>query len=258
MKLAANCGLGAYTLFTKQGLERLDKRTVELIDEGAAERERFKELHRERVRLEKARSEKLAAKEAGVQRCTELQMLKFGQLIDLEVLDRVGATLDEEEVNKKLAQMESQHREELSQLSATAARLKASMLRCTGENTALLTRVAHLTSRKLQLEKELNVGAGKGASLGTLTHSGPGSNVEEDERERLKSLVRLQAKELDAMKAEINLLRRKGGHAYFPPLPPLAPQQVDLGLHGVQLLGLQAHEGLEPLALVLLNVAAWS
>ena len=37
---------------------------------------------------------------------------------------------------------------------------------------------------------------------------------------RLVALVKLQAKEVDALKAEINLLRRKGGHIYAPPPPP--------------------------------------
>ena len=39
---------------------------------------------------------------------------------------------------------------------------------------------------------------------------------EVEERQRLIQLVKLQAKEVDALKAEINMLRRKGGHVYTP------------------------------------------
>ena len=48
-----------------------------------------------------------------------------------------------------------------------------------------------------------------------------------EERNRLVALVKLQAKEIDALKAEINLLRRKGGHVYTPALLPPQPVATD-------------------------------
>jgi hypothetical protein len=48
-----------------------------------------------------------------------------------------------------------------------------------------------------------------------------------EERNRLIQLVKLQAKEVDALKAEINMLRRKGGHIYTPAVrPPMPPDQL--------------------------------
>ena len=41
---------------------------------------------------------------------------------------------------------------------------------------------------------------------------------------------KLQAKEVDALKAEINMLRRKGGHVYTPAVT--APNRGQSGLHG--------------------------
>ncbi len=53
---------------------------------------------------------------------------------------------------------------------------------------------------------------------------GPSAAREVEERNRLVQLVKLQAKEVDALKAEINMLRRKGGHVYTPAVPaPLLP-----------------------------------
>ena len=40
--------------------------------------------------------------------------------------------------------------------------------------------------------------------------------IEYRERNRLIQLVKVQAKEVDALKAEINMLRRKTGHLYTP------------------------------------------
>ena len=60
------------------------------------------------------------------------------------------------------------------------------------------------------LEKELNnKGSAPGAAGGIMRQ-------ELEERQRLVQLVKLQAKEVDALKAEINMLRRKGGHVYTP------------------------------------------
>ena len=59
-------------------------------------------------------------------------------------------------------------------------------------------------------------------------------------------LVKLQAKEVDALKAEINMLRRKGGHVYTPAVSTAAtrggPQS---GLHGVSQgsLGMDSTDG---------------
>merc|ERR1711939_110233 len=43
-------------------------------------------------------------------------------------------------------------------------------------------------------------------------------NVEQKaaERAHMMDLVQMQANEIDALKAEINMLRRKGGHVYTP------------------------------------------
>ena len=43
------------------------------------------------------------------------------------------------------------------------------------------------------------------------------------ERQRLVQLVHLQAQEIEALKEEITLLSRKGGHILPPAQPPLPP-----------------------------------
>lgn len=48
------------------------------------------------------------------------------------------------------------------------------------------------------------------------------------ERQRLIQLVQLQAQEIDALKDEITLLSRKGGHILPPAQPPLPPGQTPI------------------------------
>lgn len=50
---------------------------------------RAQELHRDRARLERARVVKEAEMEEHRARCQEIQMLKFGRLINLEMVDKV-------------------------------------------------------------------------------------------------------------------------------------------------------------------------
>ena len=45
--------------------------------------------------------------------------------------------------------------------------------------------------------------------------------LEQQERQRLRQLVRLQAREVDAIREEIRLLSHKGGHILPPTQPPV-------------------------------------
>ena len=52
-------------------------------------------------------------------------------------------------------------------------------------------------------------------------YSGSARKADVRERQRLIQLVQLQAQEIDALKEEIMLLSRKGGHILPPAQPPL-------------------------------------
>eukprot|EP00752_Nemacystus_decipiens_P009571 g8551.t1 len=221
-KLVADAGMDTHILFTRVGLDRLKRRISELVQENKAERNNFKELHRDRGRLEKARVVKEAEMEEHQARCNEIQVLKFGQLIDLEMVDKVSSGMSQEEARRRVAAIEEKHATELARLEERNRELRSNLLESTYENTKRLREVADLSSRQFTLEKELNTSGGS-AAVGS---RGPTLRKEAEERDRLAALVKLQSRELDAIKAEINLLRRKGGHIYAPvPLPPIHQHQ---------------------------------
>lgn len=108
------------------------------------------------------------------------------------------------------------------------------MLQLTSRNTEVLSRVADL-SRELQtIERELNNTQTGSQSAATvhLSDSEPAQKQEMEERNRLVQLVKLQAREIDALKMEISMLRHKGGHVYTPAItrtsiePPPIPSAV--------------------------------
>ena len=76
----------------------------------------------------------------------------------------------------------------------------------TERSTASLTKVASLFERQHSLESSLN------AKQQAVPAKDPAA--EKKERTSLVQLVKIQAKEVEALKLEINMLRRKGGHVY--------------------------------------------
>lgn len=88
--------------------------------------------------------------------------------------------------------------------------LQRELLETTQHNTSLLMEIADLNNKQLVMEKELV----SGNKHMTVADTGPVVKKEIEERNRLMALVQLQANELDILKAEINLLRRKGAAVY--------------------------------------------
>jgi len=80
----------------------------------------------------------------------------------------------------------------------------------TKENTSLMEQIVNMGYSQLQLDSALNA---RIANV-TVNDSEPMVELKEMERERMKDLLTLQAKEIATLQAEINLFRKKGGHIY--------------------------------------------
>eukprot|EP00520_Triparma_pacifica_P008872 CAMPEP_0118658690 /NCGR_PEP_ID=MMETSP0785-20121206/14707_1 /TAXON_ID=91992 /ORGANISM="Bolidomonas pacifica, Strain CCMP 1866" /LENGTH=1758 /DNA_ID=CAMNT_0006551733 /DNA_START=48 /DNA_END=5320 /DNA_ORIENTATION=- len=203
-------------IFSETTLEKLKSRIGELKDEIVVDKSNFGGLHKEKKALEKdklSREKEISKKE---KECEEIQMLKFGQIIDIGELDKISVNNDEAELKNKSKTLEVSNEKEVFSMHAKHRKLKEKLMNLTNINTDKLNGIAGLNARQFFLEKELN---GKGGGM-QVADDGPTVRQETEERNRLVALVKLQAKEVDALKAEINLLRRKGGHIYAPPPPP--------------------------------------
>lgn len=86
-------------------------------------------------------------------RCNEIQVLKFGQLIDLEMVDKVSSGMSQEEARRRVEAIEDKHAIELARLEERNRELRSSLLESTYENTKRLREVADLSSRQFTLEK---------------------------------------------------------------------------------------------------------
>ena len=70
----------------------------------------FRELHKERVWLSKERDFRQKEIETWSKRCKELQMLKFGRVIDLDDLEAGSNRDKEDEAEKGVRDQEESHR----------------------------------------------------------------------------------------------------------------------------------------------------
>ena len=100
---------------------------------------------------------------------------------------------------------------------------KGKVTQLTRENTQRLDTYTVLLQEKKELEQMLN---SRQKSLGTEFTGSRKADIRE--RQRLVQLVQLQAQEIDALKDEITLLSRKGGHILPPAQPPLPPGQTPI------------------------------
>lgn len=116
----------------------------------------------------------------------------------------------ERDLKSRTEEIDNNHLKEIKDVNRQHEQLRSSLLGATQRNTGLLVEIANLNGRRLMMERELD----HGNKQSVVADTSPVIKVEMEERNRLMALVELQAKELDVLKAEISLLRRKGGPVY--------------------------------------------
>ena len=97
-------------------MERLAVRINELKNEINESKNSLKQFHKEKVRLEKERSVQKEKIELWTEKCSELQMLKFGRLIDLDMLEEGNDKTKEREDEQQIKEVEMNHINEMKKL----------------------------------------------------------------------------------------------------------------------------------------------
>ncbi|KAL6756288.1 hypothetical protein V8C86DRAFT_2652820 [Haematococcus lacustris] len=201
--------LSAALVFSSQELQRLKQRIDELDEEKAELRAKHRGLKKEHLQLLKDKAEKEARVKELEGRAHDVQMLKFGQVIDMELLDALGASRGSEELKEEVRRQEKAAVRELAEMDRKIAARMDELMALTRENTASLNAVSSLTGAQRGLE------AGLTATRKTM-FSDPivARRQEVEERDGLVQLVNAQAKELDRLKAQVMALRRKDTTVY--------------------------------------------
>ena len=202
--------LGDCIIFSSEDLTKLLMRVKTLRQEIDQERLHAKSLQMERRRME--HDEQVKEKEIQKQdeRCKELQILKFGQLVDIDDLNQFtnkvsspksGVDLDPEamlEVTRKSNEVEIQAIEKNIGLS------RDELKDMTETNTEILNKIADLSERQIEVEKKLSTDNKKESS--DFVHK-----RDLDEIKNLQKKSAIQADEIEKLEQEIVRLRRKDG-----------------------------------------------
>ena len=197
-------------VFSRSVLDGLQRRIEELVGEKSALRRQQRDLRREHASLQKVKAERTEKNRELDASAVQMQMLKFGQLIDLEKLERAMIPKKgTEELKVMLKAQDAANREERQ----VERRLGESWgAHCDdAQNTACLNAVADLTTRQ----------EGSGARLMTTQQSvfvdpNAARRKEIAERDHLVAVINAQAKEIDTLKAEIAVLSVKGRPQHMP------------------------------------------
>ncbi|XP_074652110.1 cilia- and flagella-associated protein 44-like isoform X2 [Tubulanus polymorphus] len=203
-------------VFESTGLVRLQHRIKELEHEKQLQKKQMKEAKRKHVELIKDRrlfEQRISEMD---EQCNHMMQQKFGRIVDLEKLEQVTVNRNLEELKERLRQKEADCANEIAKWEDKIGVKKDRITDLIRENTNRLEQLNMLLGEKKDYEGELD---SRQKNLGG-EYSGS-RKADIHERQRLIQLVQLQAQEIEALKDEITLLSRKGGHILPPAQPPM-------------------------------------
>merc|ERR1711894_552913 len=163
----------------------------------------------------------------GEEQTNKMMLQKFGRIVDLEKLETVTVNRQVEELKEKLRVNELTCSNEISVWEEKIQEAKDHITLLIRENTDKLDQLNMLLGEKKSFEGDLD---SRQKNLGSEYTGARKADIHE--RQRLIQLVHLQAQEIEALKEEIMLLSRKGGHILPPAQPPMPPSAQ--GVRSVQ------------------------
>lgn len=197
-------------VFTNIGLAKLDERVHQLRDEITDLRGQLKGLRKEWSNLKKDKeTKKILNKELDV-KCVEVQMLKFGQVINLEALEQMSVNKTAEELKERLQLEERLSAKQLEVLESNFRAAKSKLVTATANNTERLQRLGDLTSALHFLETALDA-----SKQGLVAEYDGRLKSDLQEENRLKMISTLQHNEISSRVNEIRLLRSKTGRVHM-------------------------------------------
>jgi len=177
---------GVFEVFSKKKLDRDELK--------------FKKINKQLEMLKKEKKEKLE----------EDHQLKFGGYIDLQSLDAVQETKEEIEAKKLLLEEEKKSSKAIEKIEKELLRSKKELTAKKTENTRIIEEITELGNKSLDLRKDLD---SSNKSVFKEKNEEKRTNLSKDKR-NLKELVGFFEQEIENLRYEIGLFKRKGGHLY--------------------------------------------
>jgi hypothetical protein len=106
-------------VFVENGLKKLKSRIKELQQEKIDIKKNHKELKKMHVSLINSKKEKQSQLQEYEMRAHDVQMLKFGKVIDLEKLERMGVNKNADELREKIQKEDQRREKELEEVEVS-------------------------------------------------------------------------------------------------------------------------------------------
>merc|ERR1711871_8787 len=216
-KMVDDMPLGSFVVIPREDLDNLRDRIGGLKSEIEEARVELKSLHKQKTSIERTLRQQRAAIEEKKEKLKNLQILKFGREVDIDDLEALADRSAEKEIENSIAEIEENFRVQQAKLLKEKDKLTDKFIRVTKENTALMNELSGLTKKRLDITRELN-----SVKMESTGDSKLAAMAEEAENERLRTVLRAHEREIEMIRNEINMLKRKDGNvtaSYIPAIP---------------------------------------
>nr|XP_046230506.1 cilia- and flagella-associated protein 44 isoform X2 [Scatophagus argus] len=204
----------------KTELRRLQERIRQLNMEKSQQRDLYCQARQQHVKLLQDRKDMDNQIQVLEKQCSQLMMMKYGRLVDLEALQMLSGNRTLEELKQEKLLQEAAYAKEIKQWDAKVEEARQAMMEVTKCNTERLLSMTNLYEEKKELEHKLNTRQKKmGRQFQDYRR-----RADQKEIQRLQELVKTQSQQAEALRREITLLSRKGGHVLPPGQAPQAPR----------------------------------
>ncbi|CAJ1987419.1 cilia and flagella associated protein 44 / CFAP44 [Leishmania donovani] len=196
-------------VISAEQMSALRQRIFDLADQKIERRDEVARLTAELQPLKEARAASNRVFEEWQDKVNEVMLLRFGQHVDLEMLESCGSSWAIEAKKEELHHLELKWARSVKKVENHIAELRTRLQDKVFANTSLLQNLGDLETERQRVDSVLSQATSKTVQqyCGTTVAS-------KQERAVLRELIAAQQEEIDALTAEILMLKRKGGHVY--------------------------------------------
>ena len=198
------------TLFSRDILLNLINRKRELDQQIAQNNITLDAQKREEKEISKEIKHHQAAKKQKEEEYNEKQMLRFGDIVDLDSLEVSGPSQVVLDLRNQQLRVEKNCMRKREEAEAELEQTQRELTKSVKENTGLLELIIALGKEQIEYNEKLN-------QTGNAILEGENEEQKKQiirEKEELREFIQMQSRKIETLKTEINLYKRKGGHIY--------------------------------------------
>lgn len=215
---AVTSDLSAVLVLDQKELRRLQEQIQELQQKKSQQNELFCQARQQHTRLLLEHRDMDATIQVLKKQYNDMMMMKFGRLVDLQALQTLSGNRVLEELKQEKLLKEAVYANKIHQWDLKVLEAREALMNTTRSNTERLVSMNRLLNQKKELEHKLGVRQKK---MGKQFEDSRRHGDQED-IQQLQELVKAQSQQAEALRSEIELLSRKGGHI-LPPGPAPTP-----------------------------------